>query len=466
MSTLPMSSVEPLSYIPPPPGQPLVRVQRVNFVFDEGIKSKQVLFDNDLEVLPGELVILSGPSGSGKTTLLTLIGGLRSQRNVPFEVYDPDHKVYDQVDPGEIDIWDGTRGEYLHLRGLAEKDLVEVRKLIGFIFQRHNLFESLTARQNVRMAQQLKPELGGGDEAVRRLLSYLKLGEWMDRLPNQLSGGQRQRVAVARALINQPKLVLADEPTAALDASTGQAVITLLQHLAKERDEAGLLRLVRRPEDPRDAGRLDAGQIPLLRELTRHRGATSLIVTHDSRIMDEADRIIHMELGKIVYNVVVAERLFIRRGLHNCLYFAAMDPRDMEAIADDIAIGLDPKYEADERHLRKPGCCVQVYRPGEVIVRQGEMPDVDSKFFLIRRGRVRVQVNAVDTLHGDQVVAMLVPGQHFGDRALALNEARNATVVADGRVETYVIGRPTFDRFNPTIMPRIIKFLEVYKQQA
>src|SRR4051812_44738767 len=111
----------------PPPGSPVLRIRGVNHHFGEGETKSQVLFDNNLEVMPGELVIMSGPSGSGKTPLLTLIGGLRPLQS------------------GEIEIWDPAAASYVSLHGLAEADLVGVRRLIGFIFQRHNLFDSLTA---------------------------------------------------------------------------------------------------------------------------------------------------------------------------------------------------------------------------------------------------------------------------------------------------------------------------------
>src|SRR5262245_38826011 len=122
----------------PPPGEPVLRIRGVNHYFGTGDTRTQVLFDNTLEVMPGELVIMSGPSGSGKTTILTLIGGLRT------------------LQEGEIEVWDADRGDYRKLRGVSEDELVSVRKLIGFIFQRHNLFDSLTAMQNIRMAQRLK----------------------------------------------------------------------------------------------------------------------------------------------------------------------------------------------------------------------------------------------------------------------------------------------------------------------
>src|SRR5215213_1762385 len=144
----------------PPPGQPVLRVRGVNHHFGTGDTRTQVLFDNNLEVMPGELVIMSGPSGSGKTTLLTLIGGLRT------------------LQTGEVEVWDAGRGDYRKLLGVPEEELVKVRQLIGFIFQRHNLFESLTAIQNIRMSQQLHPDQHDDpDRNVRELLTYLLLGD-------------------------------------------------------------------------------------------------------------------------------------------------------------------------------------------------------------------------------------------------------------------------------------------------
>src|SRR5438874_13551947 len=144
----------------PPPGSPVLRIAGVNHFFGEGDTRTQVLFDNTLEVMPGELVIMSGPSGSGKTTVLTLIGGLRT------------------LQEGEIEVWDADRGDYRKLRGANEDELVSVRKLIGFIFQRHNLFDSLTAMQNIRMAQRLKANgPADADADARALLTYLLLGE-------------------------------------------------------------------------------------------------------------------------------------------------------------------------------------------------------------------------------------------------------------------------------------------------
>jgi putative ABC transport system ATP-binding protein len=428
----------------PPAGEPLLRITGVNHTFGTGDAKTQVLFDNDLEVMPGELVIMSGPSGSGKTTILTLIGGLRS------------------VQEGDIQIWDGARGDYRSLRGLDEAGLVDVRRLIGFIFQRHNLFDSLEAQQNVRMASELVPGNPNG-ERIAPLLQYLGLGNRMNYKPAGLSGGQRQRVAVARALVNQPKMILADEPTAALDANSGLAVITLLQHLARDRDPADLAKLIRQPGDHDDeTGRLTPEQAVMLSSLAAEKGATSLIVTHDARIMNRADRIVHMERGKIVSNVVVAERLFVAEGLRRCAFFAAILPEQQQAIADSVCVGVHPNLPIRPPMTLKLEGKVQLFRPGEAILKQGEPVTDASLFYLIRRGQVRVDR---DSGEGMRTVATLTSQDFFGDRALVTNEPRNATVVAVEATEVYTIGRETFRRYEAISRPFIERIAAVYGEK-
>ena len=429
---------------PPPPGEPLLRIAGVNHAFGTGDAKTQVLFANDLEVMPGELVIMSGPSGSGKTTLLTLVGGLRS------------------VQEGDVQIWDARRGDYRSLRGLDEAGLVEVRRLIGFIFQRHNLFDSLQAVQNVRLARELFP--GSDPERIDNLLAYLGLAARTAYKPASLSGGQRQRVAVARALINRPKLILADEPTAALDANSGLAVVTLLQHLARDRDPADLARLVQRPGEEDDgSGRITPEQAAMLAGLTAEKGATSLIVTHDARIMNRADRIVHMERGKIVSNVVVAERLFVAEGLRRCAFFAAILPEQQQAIADGVCIGLHPDLAVRGPAEAKYAGKLEVFRPGDVILRQGDPVTDASRFYLIRRGRVRIDRAGGD---GPRTVAELTARDFFGDRALVTNEPRNATVTATETTEVYTIGRETFRRYEAISRPFIERIAAVYGTPA
>ncbi len=437
----------------PPPGSPVLRIRGVNHHFGEGETRSQVLFDNNLEVMPGELVIMSGPSGSGKTTLLTLIGGLRTLQD------------------GEIEVWNPAANDYARLRGLAEQDLVHVRRLIGFIFQRHNLFDSLTSLQNVRMAQRLKSASPDPDADAAELLTYLLLGEkdihgkvQKPRIaykPAALSGGQRQRVAVARALINRPKLVLADEPTAALDADTGLAVVALLRSLARDRPDSELESLIRPADETSEAGRLAPWQIPLLKHIATETGTTSLIVTHDSRIMNLADRIVNMDRGRIESNVVVAERLFVREGLRQSPVFAAILPEEQQKIADQILVGVHPDQPVRPDHVQSHPGRVEVFEPGAVIVRQGEEVNEYSKFYLIRRGRVevlRTQDERSEKL--DEMGA----GRYFGEVALLMNQPRNATIRAVDRVEVYTVDRETFDRFRNVSRPFIDRILVNFKK--
>lgn len=216
-------------------------VEKVSHWFGEGALRKQVLFDIDAEIRAGEVVILTGPSGSGKTTLLTLIGALRSTRQGSLRVLDHE------------------------LCGASEHTLTEVRKSTGYVFQAHNLLEALSVRQNVEMALQLHDEVPLAERQRRaaEMLASVGLEEYLERHPSQLSGGQRQRVAIARALVARPRILLADEPTAALDKETGRGVVSLIQQLAKEG------------------------------------GVTVLLVTHDSRILDVADRILALEDGHL-----------------------------------------------------------------------------------------------------------------------------------------------------------------------
>lgn len=222
----------------------VVLARNINHYFGQKLLRSQILFDINLVIKSGEIVILTGPSGSGKTTLLTLIGGLRS------------------VQEGSLKFlgWE--------LRGASNEQLVKVRRQIGYIFQAHNLLDFLTARQNVQMSLELHRNIPNLEARLKSeaMLHAVKLGHKVNYYPTELSGGQKQRVAIARALVSQPKLVLADEPTAALDSKSGRDVVTLMQQLAKEQ------------------------------------GCAILMVTHDNRVLDIADRIIRIEDGRLIKN--------------------------------------------------------------------------------------------------------------------------------------------------------------------
>jgi len=220
---------------------PTISVTRLNHFFGTGALRRQVLFDVSTDISAGEIVIAMGPSGSGKTTLLTLIGALRSTQDGSVRVLGHELK-----DAGA------------HARQRA-------RQSIGFIFQAHNLLASLTAVENVQLRLEL--DLGLASETARsrslEMLEEVGLGDCVDRRPHELSGGQKQRVAIARALVHRPAIVLADEPTAALDKQTGREVVDILRRLAKQH------------------------------------GCSILFVTHDTRILDIADRILTLEDGRL-----------------------------------------------------------------------------------------------------------------------------------------------------------------------
>ena len=214
----------------------------LNHWFGTGEVRKQALFDVNLTLRRGSFTVLMGPSGSGKTTVLTLVGCLRA------------------VQDGQITLLDRQ------LNGASEAELVALRRRLGFIFQAHNLHESLTATQNVIMGLQMHrgvPDAQAQQAAVHAL-GLVGLSNRVAYLPGNLSGGQKQRVAVARALVGNPALVLADEPTAALDKDSAGEVVELLKRMGAAR------------------------------------GTTTLLVTHDGRILDRADRILTLEDGRIV----------------------------------------------------------------------------------------------------------------------------------------------------------------------
>ena len=335
--------------------EPAVRVNGLNHYYGEGEARNQVLFGNSIEIPAGQLVVMTGPSGAGKTTLLTLIGALRS------------------IQEGRIDVLGRD------LSRLGGSDLVDVRRDMGFIFQMHNLFDALSAYENVKMAAQLGD--ASSSEMRQRcagILERLGLGHRIDHKPRFLSGGERQRVAIGRALVNQPRLILADEPTAALDKDSTMNVIKLLK------------------------------------QTTIDYGAAVMMVTHDHRIIDSADRLVHMVDGRIMSDVVLHDALRICEFLRPIDLFKALTPQQLTDVAE---------------HMKK-----RHFAAGETIIREGE-PGED--FFLISDGEVEV-------IRSDHEVARLGPGDFFGEVALISGEPRNATVVAEGGVDAYTLGKTDF----------------------
>src|SRR5258708_206521 len=190
----------------------LVVAEGVSHHFGAGDTLTKILFDITIQIPPGQLVIMTGPSGSGKTTLLTLLGALRSGQEGVLTVLGR------------------------NVIGLDDVGLTELRRNVGFIFQLHNLIESLNAIDNVMMSTHLhRSQAADARKNGVALLERLGLGHRINHKPAALSGGQRQRVAVARALVNTPRLILADEPTAALDRDSSLEVVALLQeHIVRD----------------------------------------------------------------------------------------------------------------------------------------------------------------------------------------------------------------------------------------
>jgi len=219
----------------------VVSIAGLDHFFGDGTGRKQILYEVGLDIAPGEIVLLTGPSGSGKSTLLTLVGALRSIQQGTLRVFGRE-----------------LRDATVDLRQA-------VRRRVGYIFQDSNLLPFLSARQNVELALYVDTTLPRSTFAARasEVLAAVGLGGETERRPATLSGGQRQRVAIARALAHRPQLLLADEPTAALDRESGHHCVQLMRRLAKEQDCAILL------------------------------------VTHDSRIYDIADRILHIDDGRL-----------------------------------------------------------------------------------------------------------------------------------------------------------------------
>lgn len=194
------------------------------------------LHDVTFNVEKGEICIIVGPSGAGKTTLLNILGGM------------------DTLTSGTVTL-DG-----MEVSSLSKRQLTNYRRFdVGFVFQFYNLVPNLTALENVELASQISNDPLDGKDVLRRV----GLGQRMDHFPGQLSGGEQQRVAIARALAKRPKLLLCDEPTGALDYSTGKEILALLQETARED------------------------------------GVTVVIITHNSAITAMADRVVTIKNGTI-----------------------------------------------------------------------------------------------------------------------------------------------------------------------
>lgn len=221
--------------------QPAISVRSLTKTYSSGATEVRALDRVDLDVHGGEVVLLMGPSGSGKTTLVSIMGCILRPTSGSVEVR-------------------GTE-----VSSMSERQLPRVRlDHIGFIFQGFNLFPTLTAGENVELSLDLKGVRGRpAKRRAAELLEQVGLGDKYKEWPANLSGGQKQRVAIARALAGEPDIVLADEPTAALDSQSGRVVMDMLRDLAKKRARA------------------------------------VTIVSHDNRILDYADRVVRIEDGRV-----------------------------------------------------------------------------------------------------------------------------------------------------------------------
>lgn len=211
-------------------------------VYQSGAEAYHALRGVDIDIQRGDIQLLMGPSGSGKTTLLSILAGILTPTSGCVRLLGQE------------------------ITRMSRSQLAQFRlDNIGFIFQGFNLFPALTASENVELALKVKGVRGKSTrrKQANELLEQVKLGDRTHHLPRDLSGGQKQRVAIARALAGSPQIIMADEPTAALDSHSGHAVIELLRQLAKESDR------------------------------------TVLIVTHDPRLIDVADKVVHLEDGQI-----------------------------------------------------------------------------------------------------------------------------------------------------------------------
>ena len=218
-------------------------LEGVTKVYGEGDAAVKALDNVDFEAKVGEVTVIIGPSGSGKTTFLTIAGALLTPTS------------------GNVIV------SNVNITKLKDSELPDVRReKIGLIFQSFNLLDSLTATENLRLV--LTEARRGGHHPARELLDMLGLGHRLNSLPKQLSGGEKQRVAIARALVNNPDLILADEPTANLDAKRGREVMLLLRQIALEMQKA------------------------------------VVIVSHDHRIREIAHRVVWLEDGTFLPDVV------------------------------------------------------------------------------------------------------------------------------------------------------------------
>lgn len=314
----------------------LVDISGLRHTYMDASTPKQVLHDISMSIKAGSNVFLTGYSGSGKTTLISLIGCLRS------------------VQEGSLKLL-GTE-----LQGASENQLRDMRRRIGYVFQHFNLLDFMTVRQNVQISLELQPGFNKQEarERSEALLERVGLADHINVYPSSLSGGQKQRVAIARALVHQPSLVLADEPTAALDSRTGLEVMELFESVAREQNSAVLL------------------------------------VTHNRRLLENADEILHLDDGRL--GTAVDEQLAIS--------FPTLADAQIHKVSDAVSR--------------------RSYQPGEVIIRQG---DKAEEFFVLLKGELSI---IKEDPEGDTPIASLHNrGDYFGEIGLLQEDARRTATV-------------------------------------
>ena len=352
----------------------LVAIENLCHSYQDADQQKQVLFDINLSIYGGTNVFLTGYSGSGKTTLISLIGCLRG------------------VQSGSLKLL----GQ--ELNGASESQLMRMRRRIGYVFQHFNLLDFMSIRQNVQQTLELQSDFSvrAAKRRAEEMLDMVGLGDRCNAYPKELSGGQKQRVAIARALAHKPKLVLADEPTAALDTATGREVTNLFQSMAQQQNCA------------------------------------VLVVTHNRRVLDVADEIIHMEDGKL--GTAIGEQL--------SLVFPTLSDGELTALT----------RETQQR----------TYYPGDAIIHQGEKA---SEFFLLLQGELEVVEELTDGR--ERTLGQINKrGTYFGEMALLEDGARRMAtirVVGDKEAAILVIHKETFDKM--TESSRITRALIKDKMQ-
>jgi len=311
----------------------------------------------DLVIRSRTSVFLTGCSGSGKTTLISLIGCLRSVQHGSLKLFGQE------------------------MNGAGQAQLYRMRRLIGFVFQHFNLLDFMTISQNVQQSLRFQPGCSGRKARLmsEEILERVGLGDRIDSYPFEISGGQKQRVAIARALVHGPKLVLADEPTAALDSVTGREIIEMFQKLAKEQNSA------------------------------------VLVVTHNTRILDNADEIFELDDGRLG-----------------------------TAAREHLSLALPPLTDCELDEIVKY-TFLRIYRPGQTIICQGGPAEF---FYILLKGEVEIMCSRQGS--NEKITANLNRrGDFFGETGLMHKDnlyPESVRAAGTQDVEVLVINQDSFQK--------------------